>query len=77
MKKKIIVTRDKDAYNSETECCIWRPGANPMLGETGVWCGRPWGYVGMKACDFRRVFGFLPRKGSKAVYVLRKEGDSQ
>lgn len=61
----IIITRDRQG--GQRECMIWPDGCTPLyLKGSGVWVPeRPVEHLAMSARQFKAIFRFLPRKGTK------------
>jgi hypothetical protein len=71
MKHAIIITRDTDEMGMVS---IFAGNGNPLMKSDGCYeYGREIDCESFDPDWFKKLFGFLPRKGSKTVYEL-KEG---
>lgn len=68
---RIIVTRDKADDGNSLSVTVWPPKADPTLDSSGMYRDGFETGTNFWPEHFRRVFHFLPRKGSKAEYELR------
>ena len=72
---KIVVTRDRD---NDAEISIFRKAAKPpILSDDDIWIGSHAAYSRNFVCNMRdkpikHLFGFLPRKGSKQVLIIKR-----
>ena len=72
-RKRILITRDKNGV----WCDTWAHGTKLSFSEDGIWYGHgAKGHSLYSSTEFRRIFRFLPRKGSKGVFAgtYREDG---
>lgn len=68
---KVIVTRDKD--NRENVVDLWEINNSTQYLQDGWWLGSKHIRSYYSAKQFKTIFGFTPRKGSKEVITIRRE----
>lgn len=76
MTRKFIVTRDKtnrEEWKDLDDCiCLWKSDYNPVKDGNGeFYCSKVGVGIVVEVEEFKELFGFTPRKGSKVMYELQ------
>lgn len=72
MKKKMIITRDKGKYKFVNDQVYFWTEDSDIVNDKGCfhneYCGNSLAFI--DKFDFKNIFGFTPRKGSKRTILI-------